>query len=98
MWHCKAYFLELTGSPFIQEIAELTSPTAEGPGLKKGVVAEPCDFTIDARGFPGDVTIDVEGTVGIQKYFKIWATSSLLFIFPYGTKLLDCLKYFFCGN
>ncbi|XP_053403623.1 filamin-C-like isoform X4 [Mercenaria mercenaria] len=49
------------GSPFIQEIAELTSPTAEGPGLSKGVVAEPCEFTIDARGFPGDVTIDVEG-------------------------------------
>ncbi|XP_060565823.1 filamin-A-like isoform X3 [Ruditapes philippinarum] len=49
------------GSPFIQEIAELTSPTAEGPGLIKGVVAEQSEFTIDARGFPGDVTIDVEG-------------------------------------
>jgi hypothetical protein len=60
------YFYNVTqlGSPFIQEIAELTSPTAEGPGLIKGVVAEQSEFTIDARGFPGDVTIDVEG-----KYF-----------------------------
>lgn len=50
-----------TGSPFAQEIAELTAPSVDGPGLRKGVVAEPCEFTIDARGFPGDITIDIAG-------------------------------------
>ncbi|XP_052784049.1 filamin-A-like isoform X2 [Mya arenaria] len=49
------------GSPFLQEIAELTSPSVEGPGLTKGVVAEPAEFNIDARGFPGQIAIDIQG-------------------------------------
>ena len=51
----------VVGSPYVQEIAELTSPTVEGPGLKKGIVAEPSEFTIDARGFPGHITVDIQG-------------------------------------
>lgn len=51
----------IAGSPYVQEIAELTSPSVEGPGLKKGIVEEPCVFNIDARGFPGHVTVDIQG-------------------------------------
>ncbi|XP_052286746.1 filamin-A-like isoform X2 [Dreissena polymorpha] len=49
------------GSPFIQEIAELTSPSAEGPGLHKGVVSEPATFKMDDRGFPGEVAVNIQG-------------------------------------
>ena len=50
-----------SGSPFIQEIDELTSPTASGPGLKAGIPAEPAQFKIDARGFPGEISVEVQG-------------------------------------
>ncbi|KAL3847015.1 hypothetical protein ACJMK2_017952, partial [Sinanodonta woodiana] len=51
----------IKGSPFMQEIAELTSPLADGPGLKRGSVGKPATFTIDARGFPGSLSVDVQG-------------------------------------
>ncbi|KAK3096080.1 hypothetical protein FSP39_022879 [Pinctada imbricata] len=49
------------GSPFIQEIDELISPKATGEGLKRGAVDQPASFNVDARGFPGDLHIDIKG-------------------------------------
>lgn len=64
-WHCL-----VSGSPYVQEIAELTSPSVDGPGLKKGIVAEPCVFNIDARGFPGHVTVDIQGKTVLHSQKK----------------------------
>ena len=55
-----------SGSPFIQEIDELTSPTATGPGLKTGIPAEPAHFKIDARGFPGELSVEIQGEAGFS--------------------------------
>ncbi|KAK3780575.1 hypothetical protein RRG08_037514 [Elysia crispata] len=49
------------GSPFIQEIAELEKPTAHGDGLYRGVPGKPAIFTVDPRGFPGQVSVAVSG-------------------------------------
>ncbi|KAH9498672.1 hypothetical protein Btru_007267, partial [Bulinus truncatus] len=53
--------LPVKGSPFIQEIAELEKPTAHGDGLYRGVPNKPATFTVDPRGFPGEVAVSVEG-------------------------------------
>ncbi|XP_012935156.2 filamin-C [Aplysia californica] len=49
------------GSPFIQEIEELEKPSAHGDGLYRGVPGKPATFTIDPRGFPGQVSVAVNG-------------------------------------
>ncbi|GFO06181.1 filamin-c [Plakobranchus ocellatus] len=49
------------GSPFVQEIAELEKPTAHGDGLYRGVPGKPATFTVDPRGFPGQVSVAVNG-------------------------------------
>jgi len=51
----------IKGSPFLQEIDELTTPKATGPGLTKAAVNEPAEFQIDARGFPDDINVEVKG-------------------------------------
>ena len=50
-----------SGSPFVQEIAELEKPTAHGDGLYRGVPGKPATFTVDPRGFPGQVSVAVTG-------------------------------------
>ncbi|PVD18513.1 hypothetical protein C0Q70_21062 [Pomacea canaliculata] len=50
-----------TSSPFVQEIAELGRPVAHGDGLYRGVPGRPLTFTVDPRGNPGPVTVDIEG-------------------------------------
>ncbi|XP_059151967.1 filamin-C-like [Physella acuta] len=49
------------GSPFIQEISELEKPSANGDGLYRGVPGAPATFTVDPRGFPGQVSVSVIG-------------------------------------
>ncbi|XP_071084444.1 filamin-C-like [Haliotis cracherodii] len=49
------------GSPFIQEIDELQSPVASGEGLERAIVDRPATFTVDPRGFPGNVSVNVHG-------------------------------------
>lgn len=49
------------GSPFIQEILELEKPSATGDGLYRGVPNKPATFTVDPRGFPGQVYVAVDG-------------------------------------
>ncbi|XP_055868283.1 filamin-A-like isoform X2 [Biomphalaria glabrata] len=51
----------IKGSPFIQEIAELEKPSARGDGLYRGVPNKPATFIVDPRGFPGEVSVSVEG-------------------------------------
>ncbi|XP_060068988.1 filamin-A-like [Ylistrum balloti] len=53
--------VNVKGSPFIQEIDELTSPKATGEGLIKGVKDSPAKFNVDARGFPGDLSVIITG-------------------------------------
>ncbi|GFR82091.1 filamin-C, partial [Elysia marginata] len=52
---------QVKGSPFVQEIAELEKPTAHGDGLYRGVPGKPATFTVDPRGFPGQVSVAVNG-------------------------------------
>ncbi|RUS80145.1 hypothetical protein EGW08_012102, partial [Elysia chlorotica] len=52
---------QVKGSPFVQEIAELEKPTAHGDGLYRGVPGKPAIFTVDPRGFPGQVSVAVNG-------------------------------------
>ncbi|KAL5004346.1 hypothetical protein ScPMuIL_017802 [Solemya velum] len=52
------------GSPFIQEIDELVSPTAVGDGLVKGKEGTANTFTVDGRGFPGTLSCNVDGPSG----------------------------------
>ena len=69
-FNCLHLFLA-TGSPFIQEIAELEKPTAHGDGLYRGVPGKPAIFTVDPRGFPGQVSVAVSGRFcGKQKKQK----------------------------
>ncbi|XP_069103934.1 filamin-A-like [Argopecten irradians] len=53
--------VNVKGSPFIQEIDELTSPKATGEGLVKGVKDSPAKFNVDARGFSGDLSVIIAG-------------------------------------
>lgn len=55
------HFTSPPGSPFVQEIAELGRPVAHGDGLYRGVPGRPLTFTVDPRGNPGPVTVDIEG-------------------------------------
>ena len=48
------------GSPFIQEIEEL-SPSVTGAGLKRGREGHKSVFKVDARGFPGELSVYVDG-------------------------------------
>ena len=52
--------LKVVGSPFIQEIEEL-SPSATGEGLKRGREGHKSVFKVDARGFPGELSVYVDG-------------------------------------
>ncbi|XP_076095908.1 filamin-A-like isoform X2 [Mytilus galloprovincialis] len=48
------------GSPFTQEIEEIAA-TAVGEGLRRGREGHETKFKIDARGFPGELSVTVEG-------------------------------------
>ncbi|XP_063430705.1 filamin-C-like isoform X3 [Mytilus trossulus] len=48
------------GSPFTQEIEEIAA-TAVGEGLRRGREGHETTFKIDARGFPGELSVTVEG-------------------------------------
>ncbi|OWF47629.1 Filamin-A [Mizuhopecten yessoensis] len=53
--------VSVKGSPFIQEIDELTSPKATGEGLLMGMKDSPAKFNVDARGFSGDLSVIITG-------------------------------------
>lgn len=63
------------GSPFIQEIDELVSPTAGGTGLVKGKVGIASTFTVDGRGFPGRLSCNVDGTTTLTPVSEITCLS-----------------------
>ncbi|XP_052103817.1 filamin-C-like isoform X2 [Mytilus californianus] len=48
------------GSPFTQEIEEIAA-TAVGEGLRRGREGHEAKFKIDARGFPGELSVTIDG-------------------------------------
>ena len=74
-------FFLYSGSPFIQEIDELISPKATGEGLKRGAVDQPAKFNIDARGFPGDLHVDIKGVFLFAMQMVVRSCCYLYFLY-----------------
>ena len=72
------------GCPVKQEIVDSSTAIAYGDGLAKAVEGQEAMFYVDARGQPGDLAVQVDGsstpTVKVKALF-IWLMFYLLYKF-----------------